>query len=69
MTASKRPRYKVIAASAGAFAATAVVLYTDLFGADVSGETDKIVKAVVAAVGAFAAGYFKTDGVPGEDSA
>jgi hypothetical protein len=62
MKQSARPRYKVIAASAGAFVAAAATLYTDLFGADVSGDTDKLVKAVVIAVTAFAAGYAKTDG-------
>lgn len=59
--ADKRPRAKVLAASAGAFLAAALTLYTDLFGADVEGDVDKIVKAVVVCVGAFAAGYAKKD--------
>lgn len=65
MEASPRPRWKVVAASAGAFVATAVTLYSDLFGADVHGNAEKVLKAVVAAVGAFAAGYAKRDGVVG----
>lgn len=63
---SSRPRWKVIAASVGAFVSAAVTLYTDLFGADIGGEADKFVKTLVIVVTTFAAGYMKRDGIPGE---
>lgn len=62
---NKKPRWKVVAASAGALVASAVTLYTDLFGAEVKGTVDKSIKIAVIVVSVFASGYIKKDGVVG----